>query len=234
MKRNLKNLRRANRANKNGNVSKKLQLAASSIPLTPSQILTVRKETIVFDQPVFSRTGQSAFSFDNSTQLFFVNLGNILNSTIFWTASVLNSSGMAMYEYVMVHHLQFEWFPVDLTATSTFMPSPFNLRYLDAYSDDTNLPSSYNVTTMPVNLKCLIAQTAKPQSFIIEASNKGRFGEGDASTLGQLQCVGTFTGQAGILVLNQPSGTVNTTVSFNPEVGSIKITFGVTLINSFY
>jgi hypothetical protein len=215
-------------------LSKKQQQAISKIPLSPTQILTKREEQVSFDQPVFSRTGLSSYSFDNSTQLFFVNLGNILNTTLFWTSSVLDSTGKAQYEYVMVHHLNFEWFPSEHQSTSTFMPAAFNLRYMDAYSDDTNLPSSYNVATMPVNLRCLIAQTSSPQSFRIEASNRARFGEGDSSTVGQLQCVGTYTGQSGILVLNQPSGTVNTTASFNPLIGSIKITFGVTLLNAFY
>jgi hypothetical protein len=215
--------------------SKRMQEAASRIPLTPSQILTKRSEFIVMDIPIYSRTGQSTCSFSDTLQTYYLNLNNQLISTIFWTDTVLTSTGLALYEYVMVHHLSFKWLPSELQPVQgTFQPAAFNLRYLDAYSDDTNLPTSYQVSSMPVNLECLPQQTFRPQLFNIECSNKARFGEGDSGCLGQLQTVGTFNGQSGIIVINQPAATINTIASYNPQIGVLKITFQMYLINGFF
>jgi len=222
--------------NKQNKLPKRLNLALSRIPLTPSLMLTKRSEKVTIDYPVFARTGQSNYSFSNSAQSFFIQLTQQLISTAFWGNTVVDTTGKPQYEYGMVHNINFEFLPNELIMSQkTFELTPFNLRYLDAYSTDVSLAASYNVVGQPVNLKCLINQTNRPQQFSVDLPNTMRVGDSEAPVLGQCMAITTFSpATCGILILNQPTGFTNSVTAYNPQVGVIRTTYQVYLINALF
>lgn len=192
---------------------------------------------IEFDLPVYSRTGSTTFSFSSSSQIQYANIAFLAVNTFMWTNTALNPAGIAQYEYVMVPHVLFEWVPTQLTAVQgTFQPSGFNLRYVDGRFDNTDMPTNYFASQIPVNLQCLPTQTSRPQQFSVVLTNAYRAGNGNEACLGQLIAASYFSNNPmlvnGILVLNQPVATVNTISSYNPVVGVIKVTIQLELINA--
>jgi len=225
-----------NTKRKTNKLPKRLPQVLSRIPLTPSLLLTKRSEKITIDFPMFARTGQSNYSFSSSSQVFFIQLTQQLISTAFWGNTVTDVSGLPQYEYGMVHRMNFEFLPNELIMSQkTFELTPFNLRYLDSTSTDSGLPASYNVLAQPVNLKCLINQTNRPQQFTVDLPNTMRVGVGEAPVLGQLMAIPTFSpATCGIIVLNQPTGYVNSVATYNPQIGVIRVTYQVYLVNALF
>jgi len=206
------------------------------IPLPRSMILSVRKERITFSQPVYSRTGTTTLTFSSSIQLYYMQFGSIIGNSAWFLNTATTSGTNALYEYIMIPRIDVKWMPaLLLPIATTFGPTDFNLRYMDAYADDSVLPSGYQTAFIPTTLQCLIQQTSKPQGFSLQFPNTFRYGQGGFITLGQMGSTNDFLQSpialGGMLVINQPLQFLNSTGG-TIRVGQIDFAATIYLINT--
>jgi hypothetical protein len=188
-------------------------------------------------QSLFSRTGQTIYSFSSSAQTYFVNLPNLLVSTTWWTSSVIDSSNNPLYEYIKIRGITVRFSPKKMPVVSTtFEPSVFGLRYVHNAINDSSLKPNYFGAINPVHKKFLVDQTSTQQSFHLSFPDKFYSTAGFLGTMGTAQSVYQYqndtSNAAGILILIQPEVCVNTISAYNPVIGSIEIDFHITLCNS--
>jgi hypothetical protein len=209
----------------------------NSFPLHRSLVLDSRVMRLKAFQGIYARTGQTTYSYLQSSQAQYINMYTLLTSSSLFSESVLNTAGAPVYEYMLSRSVTFSFLPYDIIPVQgTFELTPFGLRYFSSQANDGQLPSGYFGHANPVNREFLVQQTNRPQSFTCQLP----LNYVDSPTL--YSCFGNLTpvleflssggSTGGICTIIQPLPFVNTISAYNPRIGTLEVDFEIVLMNS--
>jgi hypothetical protein len=200
----------------------------------------IRNHVAMFDleaaAPVYLRTGTTISSFSASTNLHYINIGDIIiHSNSF--LSQLIKSGVPIYEMIRIKRVHITWYPSTILAvTNTFEPSCFDFRYFSCYSTDSVLPLNYYSNYNYSDLSVLLQQTNRPQSKELKLAREYIPCETNRQCLGQLSSLYNFANYGdqygGILTIIQTIPSLNTISSYNPKLGYLEIKVLASCYNS--
>jgi len=220
--------------------NKKLsQVALKKMPLQLSS--RFRLNTIKLDieatQSLYLRTGQSIASYSNSSQVYALNLANLIASSNNFAKFL--TSGVPNFEYIRCTGFTITWYPSNIVSTQgTFEPAAFDFRYLAAYSTDSILPTGYYGNYNESHYNVLLQQTNSAKRMVFPLSNLPSYlvTEGNRQCLGQVINAYNFANYAsshgGILTIIQTTPSVNTVSGYNPKLGFLEIKMHCELYNT--
>jgi len=188
-------------------------------------------------QSIYMRTGQTISSFSSSSQVYHINLCNLIATSNNFTKFL--TSGVPNFEYIKCSGFTLTWYPANIIPVSqTFEPVAFDFRYFSGYSTPTVLPSGYQGNYNESHYSVLLQQTGRPTTRIFSLKELPSYitTEGNRQCLGQVINAYNFTNypgdHGGILTIIQTTPSVNTIAAYNPKLGFIELKFHLELYNS--
>jgi hypothetical protein len=231
--------RNVRKTNKGKNMEKAEHKRVKNAPLSLGA--KFRLNTIKLDieatQSVYLRTGQTIASYSSGSQVYALNLPNLIASSNNFTKFI--TSGVPNFEYIKVTGFTLTWYPSNIVAVQgTFEPAAFDFRYIATYSTDSVLPTGYQGNYNESHYNVLLQQSARPRTMVFPLLELPSY----ITTEGNRQCMGqvingyNFYNYAssigGILSIIQTTPSVNTISAYNPKLGFIEIKLHCELYNS--
>jgi hypothetical protein len=230
-----KNFNKTKKPNKGNKKLAKLH----DIPLSISSKFNLNKISVDIEatQSVYLRTGQTIASFSSGSQVYAINLCNLIASSNNYTKFL--TSGVPNFEFIRCTGFSLAWFPSNVSSVPvTFEPASFDFRYFSCYSTDSILPTGYQGNYNESHYSVLLQQTGLPRrtNFSLKELPVYLVTEANRQCLGQMINGYNFSNYAsshgGILTLIQTTPSVNTVATYNPKLGFIELKFHIELFNS--